>query len=99
MTPLNYVNPVKKKISSFNTEIFRNLGQFLYNEMQIVKIETSTNIIGFDFFTNPKMEDFIKYDKQIIMTYPGYNVLDENNTYPATIFEVQLNDRILLEKR
>ena len=99
LTPLNYVNPVKKKISSFNTEIFRNLGQFLYNEMQIVKIETSTNIIGFDFFTNPKMEDFIKYDKQIIMTYPGYNVLDENNTYPATIFEVQLNDRILLEKR
>ena len=99
LTPLNYVNPVKKKISSFNTEIFRNLGQYLFTEMQVVKIETSTNIIGFDFFTEPKTEDFIKYDKQITITYPGYNVLDENNTYPATIFELRLNDRILLEKR
>ena len=53
LTPLNYVNPVKKKISSFNTEIFRNLGQYLFTEMQVVKIETSTNIIGFDFFTEP----------------------------------------------
>ena len=99
LTPLNYKNPVKKKISSFNTEIFRNLGQFLFTEMQVVKIETSTNIIGFDFFTEPRIEDFIKYDKQNILTYPGYNVLDENNTYPATIFELRLNDRILLEKR
>ena len=67
--------------------------------MQVVKIETSTNIIGFDFFTEPRIEDFIKYDKQNTLTYPGYNVLDENNTYPATIFELRLNDRILLEKR
>ena len=99
LTPLNYQYPVKKKINSFNTEIFRNLGQYLFAEMQVVKIETSTNIIGFDFFTEPKTEDFIKYDQQNTLTYPGYNVLDENNTYPATIFELRLNDRILLEKR
>ena len=99
LTPLNYNNPVKKKISFFNTEIFRNLGQYLYTELQLVKVETLTNIIGFDFFTEPKIEEFIKYDKEIILTYPGYNVLDENNSYPATIFEIQLNDRILLEKR
>ena len=99
LTPLNYSNPVKKKISFFNAEIFRNLGQYLYTEMQLVKVETLTNIIGFDFFTEPKIEEFIKYDKELIVTYPGYNVLDENNFYPATIFEIQLNDRILLEKR
>ena len=99
LTPLNFKYPVKKKINSFNTEIFRNLGQYLFAEMQVVKIETSTNIIGFDFFTEPKTEDFIKYDQQNTLTYPGYNVLDENNTYPATIFELRLNDRILLEKR
>ena len=82
LTPLNYSNPVKKKISSFNTEIFRNLGQYLYTQIQVVRIETSTNIIGFDYFTEPKIEDFFKYDKEIIVSYPGYNVLDENNTYP-----------------
>ena len=99
MTPLNFSYPVKRKISAFNTEIFRNLGQYLYNEMQVVKVETLTNIIGFDFFTEPRIEEFIKFDKQLLLSYPGYNVLDENNTYPATIFEIQLNDRILLEKR
>ena len=87
LTPLNYQYPVKKKINSFNTEIFRNLGQFLFTEMQVVKIETSTNIIGFDFFTEPRIEDFIKYDKQNTLTYPGYNVLDENNTVIYIIME------------
>ena len=75
------------------------MGQYLYTELQLVKVETLTNIIGFDFFTEPRIEEFIKFDKQLLLSYPGYNVLDENNSYPATIFDIQLNDRILLEKR
>ena len=99
LTPLNFTHPVKKKISSLNTEIFKNLGQYLHSQMQLVKIETGTNIIGFDFLTEPKVEEFIKYDKEVILPYPGYNLDDVDNTYPTTIFEIQLNDRILLEKR
>ena len=99
LTPLNFTNPVKKKISSLNTEIFKNMGQYLHSQMQVVKIETGTNIIGFDFLTEPKIEEFIKYDKEVILPYPGYNLDDVDNGFPTTIFELQLNDRILLEKR
>ena len=99
LTPLNFDSPVKKKINSLNTEIFTGLGQYLYSQMQVVKIETGTNIIGFDFLTEPKIQDFIKFDKEVILPFPGYDPTDVDNTYPASIFELQLNDRILLEKR
>ena len=99
LTPLNFKFPVKEKISNLNTEIFKNLGQYLHTEMQIVRIETSTNIIGFDFLTEPKIEEFIKFDNEVILPYPGYNLDDEDNYYPLSIFELQINDKILLEKR
>ena len=67
--------------------------------MQIVKIATSTNIIGFDFLTEPKIEEFIKFDNEVILPFPGYNYDDEESTYPRTIFELKLNDKIMREKR
>ena len=67
--------------------------------MQLVKIETTTNIIGFDFLTDPKTEEFIKFDKEQIITYPGYDVFNNEYDYPASLFEIQINDKILLEKR
>ncbi len=100
LTPLNYDTPVKERINFLNTEIYKGLGQYLHTEMQLVKIETSTNIIGFDFLTEPRTEKYIKFDYEEVLPYPGYDLDDEGNTdYPAGIFEIQLNDKILLEKR
>ena len=99
LTPLNYSSPVKKRINNLNTEIFNNLGQYLHAQTQLVRIETSTNIIGFDFLTDSKVEEFIKFDKEQIIPYPGFNLEDEYNNYPLSIFELLLNDKILLEKR
>ena len=99
LTPLNFNSPIKEKINYLNTEIYKNLGQYLHTQMQVVKIETTTNIIGFDFLTEPKVEEFIKFDNEVILPYPGYNLDDDDNTYPISIFELQLNDKILLEKR
>ena len=100
LTPLNYDTPVKERINFLNTEIYKGLGQYLHTEMQLVKIETSTNIIGFDFLTEPRTEKYIKFDYEEILPYPGYDLDDEGNTdYPAGIFKIQLNDKILLEKR
>ena len=99
LTPINFSNPVKEKINSLETLIFKNVGQLLYTEMQLVKIETSTNMIGFDFLTNPKVNNFIKFDSVEIIPYPGYNLDDENNDYPICLFEFQLNDKILFQKR
>ena len=101
LTPLNFTSPVKNRVNFLNTEIYQGLGQYLHMEMQLVQIETSTNIIGFDFLTEPKTEQFIKFEHEEILPYPGYNFEDdeENFNYAISIFELQLNDKILLEKR
>ena len=100
LTPLNFTSPVKDRVNFLNTEIYQGLGQYLHMEMQLVQIETSTNIIGFDFLTEPKTEQFIKFEHEEILPYPGYTLDDEeNDNYPVSIFELQLNDKILLEKR
>ena len=97
LTPLNYDEPIKERINALSSDIYKNLGQYLYTELQLVRIETSTNIIGFDFLTEPRVEEFIKFDKELSYAYP-YNSDDINNDY-FVAFEVQLNDKILLEKR
>ena len=97
LTPVNYDEPIKERINSRYSDIYKNLGQYLYTELQLVRIETSTNIIGFDFLTEPRVEEFIKFDKELSYAYP-YNSDDINNDY-FVAFEVQLNDKILLEKR
>ena len=93
LTPLNFTSPVKDRVNFLNTEIYHGLGQYLHMEMQLVKIETSTNIIGFDFLTEPKTEQFIKFEHEEILPYPGYNIDDddENDYYPISIFELQFN--------
>ena len=99
ITPLNYDSPVKERINLIYTSIYKTFGQYMYTEMQLVNIETSTNIFGFDFLTNPKNDYFIKYYSLEILPQPGYNLDDETNDYPIVEIEFQLNDKILLEKR
>ena len=52
ITPNDYHNPIKESLNFLDFEIFTNVGEYLYTEMELVRIETSTNIIGFDFFSN-----------------------------------------------
>ena len=67
--------------------------------MQLVRIETSTNIIGFDFLSNPKINEFIKFDNVEIIPFPGFNLNDETNENPICYIDFVLNDKILLEKK
>ena len=99
LTPLNYDDPIKERINYLSSDIYKVVGQYLYTELQLVKIETSTNIIGFEFLTEPKLEEFVKFDKELSYTYPGYDLDDEENEEPVNVFEIQLNDKVLLEKR
>ena len=99
LTPLNYDDPIKERINYLSSDIYKVVGQYLYTELQLVKIETSTNIIGFEFLTEPKLEEFVKFDKELSYTYPGYDLDDEENEEPSNVFEIQLNDKVLLEKR
>ena len=67
---------LKKKLKALNTQIYKTIRQYLYTQMQLVKIETSTNIIGFDFLTEPKVQDFLKFDSESMLPYPGYDLDD-----------------------
>ena len=46
----------------------------------------------------PKIEEFMKFDREQVIPYPGFHI-GEQSTFPISIFEVLLNDKILLEKR
>ena len=99
ITPLNFKSPVKERINELYTTLFKTFGQYLYIEMQLVNIETNNNIIGFDFLTKDKSEDYIKYDTLEIIPQPGYDLDDDNNDYPVCEIEFQLKDKVLSEKR
>ena len=97
--PYNYESPIKEQLYSLYINIYKNVGQYMFAEMELVNIETSTNIIGFDFLTKPKNEDYIKYYSLEILPEPGYNLDDEKNDYPVCEVEFTLNDKILVETR
>ena len=99
ITPLKYNSPVKESINQVFTTIYKTFGQYVYIEMELVNIETLTNIIGFEFLSNPKFEEFIKYYSVQFIPQPGYDLNDESNDYPVCEIEFQLNDKILYEKR
>ena len=99
ITPLNFKHPIKERTNELYTTLFKTFGQYLYVEMQLVNIETNNNIIGFDFLTKEKSEEYIKYDTLEILPQPGYNLDDENNDYPVCEIEFQLKDKVLSEKR
>ena len=99
ITPLQYETPIKEQINLLYTSVYKIFGQYMFVEMELVNIETSTNIIGFDFLTTPKNDNFIKYYSLEVLPEPGYNLDDENNDYPACEVEFTLNDKILVEKR
>ena len=99
ITPLKFKKPVQERVNELYTTLYKNFGQYLYIEMQMVAIETNNNIIGFDFLTKEKVENFIKYDTLEIIPQPGYDLNDENNNYPVCEIEFQLKDKILSEKR
>ena len=99
ITPLNYNSPIKESINQVFTTIYKTFGQYVYIEMELVNIETLTNIIGFEFLSNPKFEEFIKYYSVQFIPQPGYDLNDESNDYPVCEIEFQLNDKILYEKR
>ena len=99
ITPLNFKYPIKERTNELYTTLFKTFGQYLYIEMQLVNIETNNNIIGFDFLTKEKTEEYIKYDTLEIIPQPGYDLDDENNNYPVCEIEIQLKDKVLSEKR
>ena len=93
--PQNFSNPVERRITDVYSYLFKNIGQYIYIEIQIANIETNTNLIGFDFLTEEKSETYIRYDLVSTVPTPGY----QDNRYPICEIEIQLKDKYFAEKR
>ena len=93
------MSKINEKLNFLDAGTYNNFGLYLYSEMQYIRIETSTNIIGFDFFSNPKIDEYIKFDNVELFTVPGFNLDDESNNNSVCGIEFQLNDKTLMEKR
>ena len=95
VTPKNYSYPVERRITDVYSCLFKNIGQYIYIEIQITNIETNTNIIGFDFLTEEKSETYIRYDLVSTVPTPGY----QDSDFPIAEIEIQLKDKYFTEKR
>ena len=94
ISPQNYSHPVKRRVIYLYSYLYRYIGQYVYIDLEIANIETNTNLIGFDFLTEEKLETYIKYDSSSAIPTQGYQ-----DFYPIYEFSIQLKDRYFHEKR
>ena len=94
INPQNYGYPVERRVVYLQSYLYKDIGQSVFIDLQIANIETNTNLIGFDFLTEDKLETFIKYDSSTTLQTPGYK-----DFYPIYEFEIQLIDKSFHEKR
>ena len=95
ITPKDFENPVERRITDIYSYLFKNIGQYIYIEIQVANITTNTNLIGFDFLTEEKEETYIRYDLVSTVPTPGY----QDNKFPICEIEIQLKDKYFAEKR
>ena len=94
ITPQNYSYPVERRILYLYSYLYYDIGQSIFIYLQIANIETNTNLIGFDFLTEDKLETYIKYNSRCSLQTPGYR-----DFYPIYEFRIELKDKSFHEKR
>ena len=94
ITPQNYSYPVERRILYLYSYLYYDIGQSIFIDLQIANIETNTNLIGFDFLTEDKLETYIKYNSRCSLQTPGYR-----DFYPIYEFRIELKDKSFHEKR
>ena len=76
LSPEIYETPVTATEKDINTPVFYEFYQYIYSYIQIVILETDDDITGLNFWAEPKVERYPKYDESYIIIAPqkkGYN--------------------------
>ena len=94
ITPQNYSYPVERRVVNLYSYLYKDVGQSIVIDLEIANIETNTNLIGFDFLTEDKLETYIKFDSSYTYQTPGYL-----HSYPIYDFGIELKDKSFNEKR
>ena len=98
LTPDNYKSPVKAFKKDIQSPIFLQLYQKIYSYIQIVRVETEEDILGFSFNPKNKMEVFTKYQNSYVISAPGTaNILKTGD--PACDITLQLDANVLTQTR
>ena len=98
--PRNYKNPIYYLERDVPGPTYKDLYLRIYVYFQIVIIETDDNIIGFEAFSNPKVEKYLKYDTTWIIPSPNlYGDFTVNPNAPLNEITLQLAPSVLTLKR
>ena len=98
LTPENYTFPVKASKKDITCPIFLDLYQKTYSYIQIVRVETNEDIIGFNLNQKNKIEIFTKYQDSFVLTSPGTDEILKTGGHVADL-TLQLAANVLTQRR
>ena len=95
LTPQDYDNPVQHVERDISGTTSEGRQPTFLVEMKIVMIETDNNIFGFEFFSNPKIDKYLKFGS--VTMSPSPNIVQNNNNLNE--IQMVLSPNILYQKR
>ena len=95
LTPQDYDNPVQHVERDISGITFEGWQPTFLVEMKIVMIETDNNIFGFEIFSNPKIDKYLKFGS--VTMSPSPNIVQNNNNLNE--IQMVLSPNILYQKR
>ena len=98
LSPEIYETPVTATEKDINTPVFYEFYQYIYSYIQIVILETDDDITGLNFWAEPKVERYPKYDESYIITAPPKRDIIEYGD-PLCEVNLQLAAKVLTTKR
>ena len=99
LAPEVYSSPVEPTEKDINCLIFKDLYQQIYSYVQITILETDLDLIGFDLFSETKVEKYVKYEQSFIVAEPPSQVdIVESGDEVCEVI-LQLSSKVLTQKR
>ena len=99
LAPEVYSAPAEPTEKDINCPIFKDLYQHIYSYVQITILETDLDLIGFDLFSETKVEKYVKYEESFIVSEPPsqVNIIDSGGEVCEVI--LQLSAKVLTQRR
>ena len=99
LAPEVYSTPAEPTEKDINCPVFKDLYQLIYSYVQITILETDLDLIGFDLFSETKVEKYVKYEESSIVAEPSsqVNITDSGREVCEVI--LQLSAKVLTQRR
>jgi hypothetical protein len=98
LTPENYKSPVRPFKKDITCPIFLQIYQKTYSYIQIIRVETNEDILGFNLIPKKNVEIFTKYQDSFVIATPGSDEILKTGG-PVCDITLQLAANVLTQKR